>query len=400
MGFPLSIPPTLERRLRPGTRVLLALSGGVDSATALALLTELGCRVECVTFKNFCYAETDDSSGRACCSLEAIEDAKRLAQRHGAVHWVADVSARFGAEVIEPFVAAYAVGLTPNPCQTCNALVRFPELVRLADRQGCDLVATGHYARIGAASRPYGTREPTGTETDGAAWADDVALIRGVDADKDQAYFLYRVARRLLPRLVFPVGWYTKRQIRGAAEELDLPVAHKLESQEICFVPDGDRSFLFPAGALTEPGEITDRGGEVLGRHRGLVHYTVGQRRGLGIAAPQPLYVLTLDPAHNRLVVGPREELAATRIVCDDFQAGVPDFPATGPDVDFAPTVTARIRHRHAGAPVASWRRDDQRLVVQLTTPVDGLAPGQGLVLYAEDVVLGGGRIIASPDDC
>ncbi len=136
------------------------------------------------------------------------------------------------------------------------------------------------------------------------------------------------------------------------------------------------------------------------GRHRGLVHYTVGQRRGLGIAAPQPLYVLVLDTAHNRLVVGLRDELAATCIVCDDFQAGVPDFPATGPDVDFAPTVTARIRHRHAGAPVASWRRDDQRLVVQLTTPVDGLAPGQGLVLYAEDVVLGGGRIIASPDDC
>ncbi|MBE0564720.1 MAG: tRNA 2-thiouridine(34) synthase MnmA, partial [Krumholzibacteria bacterium] len=309
MTFPLPIPPELVRRVPPGTGVLLGVSGGVDSAVTLALLHALGCAVHCVTFKNFCYGDDERFTDRSCCSLDAIEAARRLAVRFGAPHWVGDVEAPFRAAVIEPFVAEYRSGRTPNPCLQCNGAVRFPELVRLADRQGCSLAATGHYARVAVDGR-------TGR------------LLRGVDPAKDQSYFLHRVARDLWPRLVFPLGWYTKDEVRRAARELALPVADKPDSQEICFVPDDDRSFLFADGPGTASGPVVDRAGRELGRHRGLVNYTVGQRRGLGVAAAEPLYVLELDVPGNRLVVGARDELLVTRLLADRFVAALADLPA------------------------------------------------------------------------
>lgn len=386
MSFPLPLPASLRRELPPGTGVLLGLSGGVDSAVALAVLKELGCRVECVTFRNFCYAEQQDTAGeQSCCSLEAVEQARRLAADAGAPHWVGDVVAPFRALVIDPFVAEYARGRTPNPCLVCNEAVRFPELVRLAARQGCAFAATGHYARL--------ERE------DGRS-----RLRRGLDPAKDQSYFLHRLDPALLGSLVFPLGWYTKDEVRAAARALGLPVAARRDSQEICFVPDDDRTFLFAgagseaAAAATEPGPIVDRGGRVLGTHRGLAHYTVGQRKGLGVAAAAPLYVLTLEADANRLVVGPREDLLRRRLVADRFVAQAPDFPDRWPEAAGGAWAQVRplaqVRHRHAGTPVAAWRRDGDRLVVELAEPVAGAAPGQGLALYDGDTVLGGGRLL------
>ncbi len=379
MSFPLEIPEPLRLALPPGTGVLLGISGGVDSALALAVLQELGCEVQCVTFKNFCYSEDDiDPGEQSCCSLDAIEDARKLARKFGASHWVHGVETPFREEVIEPFIRDYSAALTPNPCLACNARVRFPEFVRLARRQGCAFAATGHYARI-----HYG---PISAQ-----------LLKGLDPAKDQSYFLNQVSRELFPELVFPLGWWTKTQVRLAAAELGIAVAQKRDSQEICFVPDGDRGFLFGEDAATRPGDIQNRGGEVIGSHRGLIHYTVGQRRGLGIAAANPLYVLALDLKNSRLIVGPKEELAQWGVRAKDFKAAVSDFPLSGPSPE--KPVQVRLRHRHEGAPVKSWQLETEgKLVVELNEPVDGIAPGQGLVLYQDDLVLGGGFITESFD--
>ncbi len=380
MAFPLPIPPALRTIARPGASVLMALSGGVDSAVALALLVELGCEVEAVTFRNFPPPDAENdllAVGRADRSLGASEAARRVAQLCGVRHRVVDVAAQFRAAVIDPFVTDYTAGRTPNPCIACNARVRFPELARLAERGTPALVATGHYARVAY-------------DADGGA-----QLWRGLDTAKDQSYFLYAVGRDRLARAVFPLGWFRKEQVRAAAAALGLPVASRRESQEICFVPDDDRSFLFAGGEAEVPGEIVDREARVLGRHRGLAHYTVGQRRGLGIASPAPLYVLALDRDQNRLIVGPVDALDARRIACDDFVSAAPEMAAQGPPPG-GRGYWARIRHRHAGAPVARWRVDGQRLDVELAAMARGIAPGQALVLYRDDLVLGGGRILAA----
>jgi tRNA-specific 2-thiouridylase len=378
MDLPLPIGDDLRRAAPPGTRVLLALSGGVDSAVSLAVLRALGCEVLAVTFKNFCHADQDAADEKACCSLDAIADARDLAARHGARHWVHDVSARFRQRVIDPFVQEYAAARTPNPCLACNAGVRFPALVHLARQQDCQLVATGHYARVVR-------------RADGAA-----ELHRGRDPQKDQSYFLGQVPPAIWPHVVFPVGDATKPQVRAAAAALGLPAATRAESQEICFLPGGDRGVLFAGAQAGRAGPILDGAGRVLGEHRGLEHYTVGQRRGLGIAHPEPLYVLALDPDRNALVVGPRPQLAVWRLACDRFQAAVPELPDAGPD-GLAPVI-ARVRHRHAGARVRRWARDGDRLQVELAEPVHGAAPGQGLILYQDDRVLGGGRLLAAAD--
>ncbi|MBU2502815.1 tRNA 2-thiouridine(34) synthase MnmA [bacterium] len=388
MTFPLDIPGPVRRALPPGTGVLLGISGGVDSAVTLALLASLGCEVQCVTFKNVCFAEGDDPPGTACCSLDAIEDARAQARTWGASHWVRNIEEPFTAGVIQPFLLEYAAGRTPNPCLQCNSDIRFPELVRLARRQGCSFAATGHYARI----------ERSG---DGPA-----RLLRGLDPQKDQSYFLHRLDPGLLGGLVFPLGWYTKPQVRAAAAELGIAVAEKPDSVEICFVPDGDRTAVFAdmtaAGEpATEPGDIVDAEGRVLGRHRGLIHYTVGQRKGLGIAAPNPLYVVALDLAGRRLIVGEKADLAVTSLEGDRFHALVEDLPSRWEAGQPLPAswkepaeVVLRIRHRHAGAAVRSWTLDGDRLAVELARPAEGAAPGQGMVLYAGDLVLGGARIL------
>lgn len=375
MPFPLPIPQPLRDAVPPGTAVLVAVSGGVDSAVAMALLRELGCDLHAVTFKNFCYSEAGVDDDRACCSAEAVERARAMAGCLDVPHRVTGVERIFSERVVAPFVDAYRRGLTPNPCVDCNAAVRFPHLLRLADLSGCALVATGHYARVEREGRPR--------------------LLRGVDPEKDQSYFLHRIGSEALGRCVFPLGWYVKEQVRAAAEALGLPAADRPESQEICFVPDDDRSFLFRDSDAV-PGDIVDRGGRVLGRHRGLPFYTVGQRRGLGIAAARPLYVTAIEAAANRIRVGFAEELSAARVVADRFTVLDPDMPDSGPPPE---GVSARIRHRHRGAPVAGWRLRGDRLIVELARPERAIAPGQALVLYRGDAVLGGGRIISADDE-
>ena len=383
MTFPLEIPDVLRRQLPPGTGVLLGISGGVDSAVTLALLKALECDVQCVTFKNFCYSEDQiDLTEKSCCSLEAIDDARRLAHSFDAPHWVCNVEEPFREQVIDPFVSDFLLAETPNPCLACNSVVRFPELVRLADRQGCAFAATGHYARIGG----------QGSEA---------RLLRGLDEGKDQSYFLHRISPQLFPRMVFPLGWYVKPQVRQAARELGLTVAEKQDSQEICFVPDGDRGFLFadqPGMPATEPGNIVNRQGEVLGRHRGLVHYTVGQRKGLGVAAAEPLYVFKLDLDRRELVVGSKADLRQGHLLANDFQAAGPDFPAVWTDSGAEQPVVVRIRHRHPGARVKGWQLSGGNIRLEMTDFIDGPTPGQACVLYRGDEVLGGGRILKNQE--
>ena len=378
MEFPLPVPAELRAAVPKGSGVLLGVSGGVDSSVALALLRYLDCEVVAVTFKNFCTSDGafggEDAS--SCCSLEAIDAARRQAARFGVKHWVGNVEAPFRAHVIDPFVAEYRAGRTPNPCVGCNTRVRFPELARRADQLGLDFVATGHYARI---------------ETGGGG----VRLRRGMDPQKDQSYFLHGVAPEILARSVFPLGWWSKGEVRRAAGALGLDSARTPDSQEICFVPDDDRSFLF-ADRPGEPGDLVDRRGTVLGRHRGLEHYTVGQRRGLGVAAEAPLYVLALDAEGNRVIIGRREELSVDTVRCDGWRWTAPDPDADRPALTDPGRWTAQLRHGHQGVHVAGWRCEGGMIEVDLAVDADGVAPGQSLVLYRDDEVLGGGRIVAT----
>ncbi len=328
-----------------------------------------------VTLKTFCYGDTA-AGPRSCCGLEGVNAARAVCAQLQIPHTVIDVSARFTAAVIDEFVNEYAAGRTPNPCIQCNASVKIPDLLVHAQRLGADAVATGHYARI-------------------EAGADGWALRRGVDPDKDQSYFLSALPVAVLDRLLLPVGGMTKARLRELARELGLPNAERIESQEICFVPDDDYVALLrrrlPADhpALL-PGPLVDRSGAEVGRHCGFAGFTIGQRRGLGGGNRERLYVIGVDAARRTVVVGPREALTARGLIADRLNWLGPR-PAAGAEV----RVQMRHRSRAVRARVsASPGCGDERLELALLEPASAVTPGQTAAIYADDRLLGAGRIV------
>jgi tRNA-specific 2-thiouridylase len=346
-------------------RTLVAMSGGVDSAAAAQLALDAGDEVVAVTLELWSDPGTDGE--QSCCSPQAVRGARDLAHRMGVPHVTLDLRERFRAEVVDRFLDGYAAGRTPNPCVRCNGEVRFDAMIELAEALGAARLATGHYARI--------ARDEHGT------------LIRAAaDPKKDQSYMLAKLDPALLDRVSFPLGGLTKDAVRELAREAGLPVADKRESQDLCFVAGlGGRAFLQRHGGprLRRPGEIVDRQGTVLGRHEGQHNYTIGQRRGLGVASAEPLYVLEKDAERNRVVVGPKEALATLRVPLED---------AT---LHRSPEEVETVRLRYHSEPLACrvHVQDDGNIELELEQSANGVAPGQLACLMRQDRVVGEGTI-------
>ena len=348
-------------------RVLVAMSGGVDSSVAAALLVEQGYDVVGATMKLFCHGE--DVPDRPCCSLDSVNDARRVCEQLGIPHYVINLETRFGEDVVDDFVSEYARGRTPIPCVRCNTFTKFRDLVRKADSIDARWIATGHYARV-----------------------IDGELRRGRDDNKDQTYFLWGIDRSVLSRMLLPVGESTKAETRALARKLGLSVvADKPESQEICFVPDGDymkilRSRLAPDSPALSRGPIITSDGRYVADHDGCAAYTIGQRRGLPGGFSIPMYVVGIRPSDRAVVIGTRDELLGRGVVAREVNWLV-DPPETGTDV------TIRIRHRAPLARGELIRSADGEIELALDDPVSAITPGQSIVLYSGEKVLGGGFI-------
>jgi tRNA-specific 2-thiouridylase len=347
----------------PG-RVVVAMSGGVDSSVAAALLVEAGFEVVGVMMR--LWAEEENR----CCAPQAVEDARRVAAQLDIPFYLVNYEAEFKSCVVDYFVAEYSQGRTPNPCLACNRHIRFGRLLRHAQALDADHLATGHYAQIDRVDGRY-------------------RLRKGADPRKDQSYVLYMLGQDELRQVLFPVGGYTKSQVRQMAQRWDLPVADRDESMEICFVTDDDyRRFLRErAPEAVRPGPILNTSGEQIGQHKGLPFYTVGQRRGLGIAAPKALYVIRLDTARNALVVGTAEELGQQTLTADhvSYVSGQPP----GDPV----RVQAKIRYKARFAAGTWTSLPGKGARVEFDLPLRDITPGQAVVAYQGDTLLGGGII-------
>ena len=343
------------------------MSGGVDSSVAALLLKEAGVEVVGVTM---CLGVLPAEGGKTkCCGPREIEDARAVCQVLGIPHHVMDFAADLEREVIGPFVAEYGRGRTPNPCVVCNRRIKFGSFLARALAWGFDGMATGHYARIAQEDGVFRLKVPK-------------------DRRKDQTYFLHAMRREALEKVLFPLAACNKEEVRAIARQARLPVFDKPESQDICFIPaEGTAAFLRDRAAGIAGGEIVDTAGRVVGRHQGIACYTIGQRGGLGISAPKPLYVLAIDAAKNRLVVGPKEALLSTELIAGQVSRLVDAFPREG---------WAKIRYAHRPARCLISEAED-RLAVRFTAPQEAITPGQSVVLYdsdsAEATVLGGGII-------
>jgi tRNA-specific 2-thiouridylase len=354
------------------TTVVVAMSGGVDSSVAAALLVEQG--YNCIGVMMRLWAEMGEGEGSTnkCCSLESVHDARRVADQLGIPFYLINVEQTFKQQVVDFFIQGYSAGLTPNPCIECNRHIRFDYLLNYARRLGADYLATGHYARL--------RHLPDGT----------VHLLKAVDDQKDQSYVLSVMGQAELRDVLFPVGDYPKPEIRQLAAARGLPIASKHDSMDLCFIFDDDyRRFLrdWTTDAM-RPGPIVDRQGRHYGEHQGLPGYTIGQRKGLGISgASEPLFVLELDQANNRLVVGPaaelgRQELTATRI---NWTLDAP--PEAGLRAQ------CKIRYRAQALPCTLWPQPHGDVTVVFDEPMRDITPGQGAVFYLDDLCLGGGII-------
>ena len=343
------------------------MSGGVDSSVAAALLVAQGYDVVGATMKVFCHG--DDVPDRPCCSLDSVNDARRVCETLGVPHYVINLESRFGHDVIDDFVSEYSRGRTPIPCVRCNTFTKFRDLVKKADSIDARWIATGHYARVANGS-----------------------LLRGADNNKDQTYFLWGIDRAVLTRMLLPVGDSTKPETREMARTLGLSVvAEKPESQEICFVPDGDymkilRQRLAPDAPALSRGPILTSDGRQVGDHDGFARYTIGQRRGVPGGFRIPMYVVGIRPEDRAVLIGPREELLGSGVIAREVN-WLAEKPAVGSQI------RVRVRHR---APLAAGeliRSDGDEIEIALDEPVSAITPGQSIVLYDGERVLGGGFI-------
>jgi tRNA-specific 2-thiouridylase len=348
-----------------GKRVVVAMSGGVDSSVAAAMLKEQGYQVIGVTMQIWPQDKQDSSSG--CCGLGAIEDAKRVAYKLGIRHYVMNFRDIFAQTVIADFCQEYSSGRTPNPCIRCNQYIKFDVLLSRARELDADFIATGHYGRVEHSSDGY-------------------RLLKGVDPAKDQSYFLYTLGQKELRHLLLPIGNFHKTKVRRLAAELGLPTAASPDSQDICFIPGGDyRSFIAKYIPL-KSGDIVDTRGNILGRHRGLARYTVGQRQGLGLTSNRRLYVIRLDAGSNRLVVGPEDQLLSSKLIASQLSwvSGKAPGELTG--------IAAKIRY---GSPEVAVKLSCGNGITEVSfgKPQRAIAPGQAAVFYQGKTVLGGGII-------
>jgi len=366
-------------------KIAVAMSGGVDSSAAAAILKEQGHELVGFTMqlwnqrRGISVDENGEPLPSRCCSLDDVYDARRVAEELGFPFYVLNLEKEFERDVVQPFVTSYLNGETPIPCVACNSRLKFASLDKLATSLGCEKVATGHYARV---------------EFDEAA--NRYRLLRGRDPQKDQSYFLWELTQDQLSRALFPLGELSKSDARQAARDNDLAVAEKKESQEICFVPDGDYAGFIDrylqaeqqTERLPSAGEIVTTSGEVIGAHTGIHRYTIGQRRGIGIAQPRPLYVLSIDSKQNRVVVGYDDEL-----LNDEFTAaGVNWIALDNPTEPVRAEV--RIRYRHTAVPATITPLPDSRARIKFDEAQRAITPGQATVFYRGDEVVGGGWIV------
>ena len=367
---PVNPGPTIDPH--HGKRVLVAMSGGVDSSVAAVLLQRQGYDVTGVTLKLFDRSAEDEYVSRSCCSLESIEDARRVCHLLGIEHHTFNMIRSFEAKVIAPFAESYQQGLTPNPCVECNRFIKFDELLRKAEAYGFDYIATGHYLRnsLDPATGLY-------------------HLQRGLDDRKDQSYALYMLNQSQLAHILFPLGELTKPEVRRIAQEAGLRVHNKPDSQEICFVDGRYSDFLREtSGSVAKPGPMVDLNGKIVGQHTGIIDYTIGQRKGLG-AFGQPTFVIDKDAAANQLVVGPDEALFNRYLLASQVNWVVP--------VASGSAIQAKIRYSAKPAPCRVDLTSDGSILVTFDQPQRAITPGQLVVFYQGDEMLGGATILTSP---
>ena len=351
-------------------KVLIAMSGGVDSSVAAFLMKEQGCECIGATMKLFHNEDIGVSRTKTCCSLEDVEDARLVALRLGIPYYVFNFSDDFKGQVIDRFISSYERGATPNPCIDCNRYLKFERLYKHARILGCDAIVTGHYARI---------------EQENGRWL----LKKSLDESKDQSYVLYQLTQEQLSHLLLPVGSFEKPEIREQAEEAGLANAHQADSQDICFIPDGDYvRFLHDYGGVTpQPGDFVDETGRVLGRHRGLECYTAGQRKGLGVSADRPLYVISKNAENNTVLLGDNEELFSSALLASRVNWIAGEMPAE------KVYCTAKTRYSQKECDAVVTPLEGGCAHVELLTPQRAVTAGQAVVFYDGEEVLGGGTI-------